>query len=147
MLKTHLNACINYLENTLQLLGQDTIKLQERIFRAYYLTIYTQLQTIQAQERQTPLELSNLLTSFLAKNWQFINGTCLSYLVLPNNEVTEMCCDMAEKIKLQLPGSPLSAINILIPTLSTESISDQYPSLVANNTKDILTILKTHILG
>lgn len=90
--------------------------------------------------------------SFLAENWNFVQGTALCYTAHPTSPITDLLCDVAayvaeEKNKL-IPENEaqISTIQILMPTVACDSMfPHQYPNLDSHI--DIKAILKTYIVG
>lgn len=120
--------------------------LRERTLTAYHARVLSNL-------KQASNELSEeKLKQFLAQNWKIIQRTGLSYTAIPDDEVTLLLCEVAEWLRSPEQG----ALNLLMPTVHTECLNDDYPHLGSyRNEKGYLQVasvsladvLKTHVLG
>ncbi|MDR3442229.1 MAG: hypothetical protein P4L65_04365 [Legionella sp.] len=81
------------------------------------------------------------LKEFLKNNWAQVKGTSLSPTAIPDAPVTALLCDIAQGVALEQE----STLQCLMPGLSLETLSDDYPSLEGQ--QDLVTVLKTHILS
>ncbi|MFT4059129.1 MAG: hypothetical protein QM652_06230 [Legionella sp.] len=133
--------------------------LRERVFLAYATKTLNELKKL-AQGNAD--DLANKLEKYLKQHWERINGTFVSYSSIPENEVTHLLLDAAIFTAQQLnentrKKSPVGAINVLMSTVNTVSLSEQWPHLGAyeddayknqvNIDLDLQLLLKTHILG
>ena len=88
------------------------------------------------------------LEDFLIRNWALVNGTALSPTVIPDVDITKLLCDVAmfltDEKNEQHPDESITALQLLMPTVTIESIREEYQSL---NEIPLSTVLKTHILG
>lgn len=103
------------------------------------------------------------LQTFLHEHWKQINGTCLSYTTINESELFNILCEVAEYTaetlnSTDLKDTPVGSINLLMPTVNTESIDEEHYAnlgsytdledlVKVNNSLNIKTVLKTHILG
>jgi hypothetical protein len=108
-------------------------------------------------------KLIELLTVILRQNWRFITerARALSYTALPNHPITVLLCSLAHYIaetkNKHLPRSaqPTAVMDLLMPSVYTESFHGDYPSLRPYyDTKqkqwvdiDIRQVVQTHILS
>lgn len=104
-------------------------------------------------------ELNFSLTTFLKENWKEIKGNSLCYTALPEHPITLILCDVAlflveDQVASAAHNAPLNALKILMPTISTESIDNDFESLEPHRDQsnvwqqvDLPYILKTHILS
>jgi hypothetical protein len=95
-------------------------------------------------------ELADKLNDFLSQNWSLVNGSLLSPTAIPNADITKLLCGIAQFVaetkNKDLPAeSALVPIKVLMPTITIDSIRDDYPTFDINS--DLNTILNTHILG
>ena len=161
--------------NLLKIFQKDNkAPLRQQVLLSYGNRTLKALQEIFAKHEDTPDKLPSALKDFLAANWNHTQGTFLSCTSTPDSELTQLLCDVAEfaAVKLnqkELKDKPVGAINLLMPTVNTESSSDEYPHLGSYESEattsegDIYsemefipkvndkltphTILKTHILS
>lgn len=85
------------------------------------------------------------LKQFLIDNWELIKGTPLCYTALPFHELTSLLVEIATLLKDNTANDSKWALTFLMPTISTDSLVAEYPSL--NEVQDITEILSTYILG
>ncbi|WP_019216997.1 hypothetical protein [Legionella tunisiensis] len=92
------------------------------------------------------------LKSFLADNWEMVNGTALCYTAHPDSDLTFILSAIAKlvwdnKAVWMNEGESWCVLKLLMPTLSTDSLdgTGSYPSL--HEVNDVLQVLNTHILG
>ncbi|MDR3501715.1 MAG: hypothetical protein P4L79_03950 [Legionella sp.] len=120
--------------------------LRERVITSYHAYVLSSLKQIIREGSK------ELLPLFLAKNWKIIQRTSLCYTAIPDDAITLLLCDVAE----WLQSSQQGALNLLMPTVNTESMDDKYPHLgcymdeqgqTRVATVSLAQILKTHILG
>lgn len=136
---------------------------KQRFPHANDLKILNQLAKIFNKYKNDP-NLLSVLEDYLNNHWkEILEGKVISYTALPDSPVTHLLCDIAALIRddknknytIDNEQEPLSIINVLMPSVYTESIMDGYPDFKASydeNTHtihdiDIKHILKTHILG
>lgn len=96
------------------------------------------------------------LVAFLGENWGLIKGTALSYTASQDLDATKVCCELAqhlsanEEVRTTLGLDPAkSALELLIPGISVESINDKiFPPLYRQGGRDInlSDFLKKHII-
>lgn len=131
---------------------------------AYSKQTLTRLNTLLTSDMPEQ-ELISALTDFLKTNWDFVKFNALSYTALPEHPLTLLLCDVANVIvetnKSERAAAdavadhPLGIIQILMPTVHTESIHNEYPSLHPEQDEvtqewqdvDIKKILKSHIIS
>lgn len=142
ILKTRIDALKKLFSDPIQ----DTIGFRELIILRYSQSVLNELEKI-IYDKKNSGELSGNLQNFLSKNWEFVKGNLLCYTALPRHDITELLCDIAEWIaesKLE-HGGPLTAINILMPTVHCDSLDPKlYPNL---DEIDLKKVIQTHILG
>lgn len=102
----------------------------------------TQLNTVINQSNNSQ-ELAQALKELLKNNWSKIQSTALCYTAQSDSPITELCCDIATFVAQQL-GLP--AINVLMPTVSVDSINPGTYSHL-DEVDDLKNIVKTHIIG
>lgn len=101
-------------------------------------------------ESHSGLELSLVLKEYLAKNWNLVKGTSLSYTALPQDEFTFLLCEIAQFVTEQIEHKDkgVFAINYLMPGVYIESIAEEkYPHLEVDDAHTLKKILASHILG
>ncbi len=118
------------------------------LYFSYFQTVLTSTEVILSNFNSMSEDvLITRLEKFLAKHWDIIKGTALSYTALPESDITKLLCDIGElvvasKIKA---GENCNIVSVLMPTIITESAFDPYPDLSAP--LNISTLIKTHILS
>ena len=137
MLNSQLLACIQNLKKEKSQLYPTTFV--EELINNYQLGL---LSTLEGACKETNTTAS--LKKILFKNWTLIKGTCLSYTAQPEDTLTLLLCDIAEEISIK---NNVPALNILMPTIKTESIHDSYPKLTGDEAPNVKEVLKTHILS
>lgn len=134
--------------------------LESKVLLRYSQRVLNQLMAI-FNESQTNSALITQLELFLEDNWQLIKGTSLCYTALPHHEVTALLSGIANYIVQEKNSgktntdNPAASVKILMPTVCTESMSDDYPSLEptfdGNEGQwidvDLAKVLQTHILS
>lgn len=106
--------------------------------------------------------LINALQEYLQQHWGLIKGTLVCYTAIPQHDVTLLICDVAEWViseknkGLTNSDKPYGIVQVLMPSVHTTSVSNDYPSLgpeeIAegqwiNSLVDIKSVIQTHILG
>lgn len=134
--------------------------LESKVLLKYSQQTLNQLTAI-LNKSQTPERLIAQLELFLWDHWRLVQGTMLSYTALPHHEVTAILVAVAqylaqEKNKIKSKADiPAASVKLLMPTVNTESVSDDYPSLepIFDEVQgewvdvDLANVLQTHSLS
>ena len=116
--------------------------LREKIIYAYHKKTLSEFKVLTEEK----------LKQYLYDNWSLIKGTSLCYTAIPEDEVTKLLCNAAEWLSNDQEG----ALNLLMPTVNTESLSNDYPNLGSYQDErgvskvapvELSKVLQTHILG
>ena len=132
-----------------ELLGLSEL-FREKVIHTYQRVLLDELSAIVSENISEEETIENLKL-ILEKNWERIKGSLVCYTACPEDELTLLLCDIAEHISIKKKQDNKSAINFLMPTIKTESIQDNYPSLAPDDAEDqipdLRDVLKTHILS
>ena len=122
------------------------------------LIIYTQ-RTLEMLDVASTAGIDALKT-FLETNWGLVNGTTLSPTAIPDADITNLLCDVAEFVAAEYNKAnskePIAAIKLLMPSVTIESVRPKLfndeSNVIGEGYKDLTDkplkeILKTHILG
>lgn len=119
-----------------------SVSFCDSIFLSYRFRIITQLKEI-FQNYQNEEELLKNLSLFLSNNWDLVKGSVLCYTALPENEITQLLCDVAQYIAQK--HTDLAPIQILMPNIRCDSLfPNEYPNL---DKADLTQVIKTHVLS
>lgn len=144
----------------------ENAKLRERVLLAYHNRTLGKLHEI--FDKPFSVDTIDNLQQFLEENWTLIKGSSLSYTALPDYELTGFLSEIAELIvqeknkHIKPKDEPLGVVKMLMPTLKTDSNSENYPPLGPeletsyikgklvekwiSQPVDIRVVLRTHIL-
>ena len=136
--------------------GQLSLK-EGAIFR-YMSSVLDELKPVLLQSDNPNLDTGDAqaqlesFKGFITKNWTLINSESVCYTALPDHDITKLLCDLTEYVVAKqnklTPQSPISPIQLLMPTVNTEHSEDDPNTQTRNLTKlDLRTVLKTHVLG
>jgi|GEM_PF-5536039 len=130
--------------DTAQTMILDGIETPEQKAQNWWKDLYeryrkdVEAQLIQIiQDNTTERQQINALSDFLKAHYQFIQGTCLDYVAIPQHPVTMTLTRIAEMIAYEKP-----AIQLLMPGIATESLKEGYVNLTD---LPIPFILQSHI--
>ncbi len=127
----------------------DDVCVKDRIIDSYSKRIFSRLEEI--LDNNIELTLLDKLDKFLQENWDFVKGTLLCYTALPDAPVTHVLCQVAEYVtqekNKQNVQNPVSIVNALMPSVTTESISNNFEDLALTETIELVGLLKTYILS
>ena len=136
--------------------------LHDRVISSYtQILCYALIRILDAEELGEAKQ-ANAIEHILAENWEGIKTSPLNYFALPNHPITALLCEAASWVAetkncLKSPDEPpTNVVKILMPSLSTQSIMDAYPSLSPEQdllttawlipSIDITKLLQTHVL-
>ena len=108
------------------------------LYERYRKNVEAQLIQI-IQDNTTERQQINALSDFLKAHYQFIQGTCLDYVAIPQHPVTMTLTRIAEMIA---STTQTPAIQLLMPGIATESMKEGYVNLTD---LPIPFILQSHI--
>lgn len=153
---THIAAALTRAEMTLQrsestLSDTDSnatailappLSISERIIHAYHQRTIDKISNILSNKLQSETEKVAAFQALLTENWGFIKGTLLTYTALPDHPATSLWIKISKYVSAHTE-EPI--ITCLMPTVSTDSLSDDYPDLTQH--LSIRTLLRTHVLS
>jgi len=150
------------LESSNQTIARCRLSFKAKLYHKYIQIVATQIIELLSHPTLSDEQLREKLQLFLHNNWQLIKGTPFSYVALPNESITCFLTELALWIRDTRPvndpvkNDQYGLVSILMPSISTESIKENYPHL--GPTQDLLTeswstdpvisdeLLQTHIL-
>ncbi len=129
----------------------DTEKLQDSVAIAWGKQILVHLTYTLTQHADNTPELFRALKILLKDNHSRTQGTLLSYTARPDSDITKLLTSVAVYVaeNTEEPADQ-QAIELLMPTLSLQSLNPNYAHLNSkdlNAVANIKTLLQTHILG
>lgn len=125
------------------------------------LELATQLENVDVKSDSWNPQAIADLENFFKDTWAFIQGKMLCYTAMTHHPLTNLLCDLAKEVVAFKNHShkdavdPISIISVMMPTVNTESCHNSYSTLAPQDKCayghwqhiDILSILKTHVLG
>lgn len=121
---------------------ESPLSISERIIRAYYQQTIDKISHVIQNEQLSKAEKTAALRALLIENWDFIKGTLLTYTALPNHPATVLWIKVTKYVSTQT-NEPI--ITCLMPSIATDSLSDDYPDLTQQ--LSIRKLLRTHTLS
>lgn len=125
----------------------ETNIVKDLVLQAYYKDLQSKFEELFSKFREKDYLISSF-KDILADNWELIKHTGISYTAIPNNRVTQLMIGIAIYISHNEADS--HPISLLMPDVSLESCSDDFPDLNQESLKridKITNLLKTHMIS